>query len=266
MIQSIAIGSFDGIHLAHQALINKADAVLIIERFSATLTPGWKRTFFIHKPCFFYPFENIKNLTPKEFIKKLQNDFPALKEIIIGYDFIFGKNKSGNIQTLQENFYGKVTVIKEITLDGISIHSRVIRKLLQENNIALANKLLSRYYQIDGYPIKGLGLGSKKLVPTINLRVQDYLLPIGVFATFTKIQNISYPSITFIGKRATIDNSFSIETHLLKNFNQTPNSFKPIFIQFVSFLRDNKKFSTIKDLKKAIYQDITKAKKLLSIQ
>ena len=103
-IKSIAIGSFDGLHLAHQRLILECEAIVVIERNSGYLTPGYKRSYFTSKPIFFYHFDKISNLTPKEFIQKLQNDFPNLETIVVGYDFVFGKDKAGDIHTIKKLF------------------------------------------------------------------------------------------------------------------------------------------------------------------
>ena len=251
---SLAIGSFDAIHIAHQELIKKADGVLVIEHHRATITPGWKRSKYTNKPTFFYLLENIKHLSPKEFIAKLERDFPTLKKIVVGYDFKFGKNASGDVKTLQELFSGVVEVVEEIKVEGISVHSRVIRELIKNSNIALANKLLGRNYTIDGEQIKGLGLGSKELVPTINLKVKNYTLPNGVFATNTIIDGNKHQSITFIGKRVSVDNAFSVETHILENFRL--KKYSDIEIEFVELLRGNLKFESLEELKKQIQRDI----------
>ena len=71
-IKSIAIGSFDGIHIGHKSLISQVEAVVIIERNGGYLTPGYKRSFFVEQPCFFYHFEHIKALRAKEFVAKLK--------------------------------------------------------------------------------------------------------------------------------------------------------------------------------------------------
>jgi len=253
-IKSIAIGSFDGIHIAHQELIKKADGVVVIERSVATLTPGWKRSIYTKKPTFFYMLDNIKNLSPKEFIAKIESNFPNLKKIVVGYDFVFGKNKSGTIDSLKKYFSGKVEVIKEIKLNGISVHSRVIREYIKNSNIELANSMLGRYYLIDGYHIKGQGLGAKELVPTINLKVVNYTLPTGVFVVNAKINNKSYRAISFVGHRESTDNNFALEVHILENFNE--NIRGKVLIEFVSFIRDNRKFSSLDKLKKQILKDI----------
>ena len=263
MIESIAIGSFDGVHIAHQKLIELADAVVIIERFSATLTPGWKRTLYIKKPCYFYLLEKIKHYTPREFIDALKRDFPNLKKIIVGYDFRFGKEKSGSIESLKEYFNGEVVVVNEVKIVNVSVHSRVIRDYLRENSIDKANSMLGRRYRVDGRHIKGLGLGSKELVATINLSVEDYILPHGVYATYVTIDDIQYKAVAFIGNRESIDNSFSIEVHILDMFAIQGDIYSSIWVEFVGFIRSIKKFDSLQSLKSAIKIDIQRAKEEL---
>ncbi len=86
-IKSITIGSFDGIHIGHQVLINQAQAVVIIERNGGYLTAGYRRSNYIEKPCFFYHFKKIYQLSAKEFVEKISIDFPKLETIVVGYDF-----------------------------------------------------------------------------------------------------------------------------------------------------------------------------------
>jgi len=262
-IISIAIGSFDGLHIAHQYLISQVEAIIVIERNSGYLTPGYKRSLYTKKPIFIYHFDTIKSLTPKEFVDKLQTDFPKLQTIVVGYDFAFGKNKSGDSQTLKELFDGEVKIVDEILLDGISVHSRVIKEYIKQGDISTANKLLGREYLIDGDVIQGQGLGSKELVATLNLKVQNYQLPKeGVYASYTIIDDNHYNSVSFIGHRVTTDGSFAVETHLLDTtLPHPPISAK---IEFVNFIRDNMKFDSLQELKAQIEIDIDTTKKVLS--
>ena len=258
-IKSIAIGSFDGIHIAHQTLIDKADALVIIERNGGYLTPGYKRANFTSKICCFYHFDVIKGLTPEAFIEKLQTDFPKLETIIVGYDFGFGKDKAGNAETLGTLFTGKVEVIQEVSVEGVSVHSRTIKAYLCEGNIAMANKLLGRTYSIDGVVVSGQGLGKKELVPTLNLNVKAYQLPLeGVYATQTKINGKWFPSVSFLGHRVTTDNSFAVETHILENdIGEVHGKVEMVFIDFI---RANQKFENLEALKEQIHKDIAIAK------
>jgi riboflavin kinase/FMN adenylyltransferase len=255
VIRSIALGAFDGIHLAHQELIRRVEGVVIIERGNSRLTPGFVRQQYIAKPTFFYYFDMIKDFTAKEFIEMLKIDFPALEKIVVGYDFHFGKNKEGGTALLKELFHKEVDVVEEIMLDDISIHTRVIRETLEVGDIKVVNKLLGRRYKIFGDIIKGQGIGKEKLVPTINLNVKEYILPKeGVYTSCTHIDDTVYKSVSFIGHRESTDGSFAVETHILDEAIEPKCS--KIAIEFIDFIRDNKKFDDLDALKKQIDIDI----------
>jgi len=244
----LAIGGFDGVHFAHQKLISLSDEVLIIEK-NSSLTPFNTRCDYIKKPCHFYNLDEIKHLTHTEFIEKLKKEFNP-KEIIIGYDFKFGKNRLGTPKDLEKYF--QVTLIDEIKIDNIGVHSRIIREFIKQGDILKANKFLNHTYKIKATQIKGQGIGKEKLLPTINFKsIYHYTIPKnGVYLTL--INNI--PSLTFIGIRST-DNNFSIESHLLNNFHHT----EIYNIEFIDFLRENQKFSNLEELKQAIITDKEKA-------
>jgi riboflavin kinase/FMN adenylyltransferase len=244
---NLAIGGFDGVHLAHQKLISLSDEVLIIEK-NSSLTPHKERCSYIKKPCHFYYLDDIKHLTYLEFIEKIKIFNPS--NIVVGYDFRFGKNRLGGIKELQKYF--NVIVIDEIKIDNIGVHSKIIREFIKNGKIQKANKFLNHTYKIKAIQIKGQGIGKEKLLPTINLKpIYNYVIPkYGVYLTLIN----KLPSITFIGIRST-DNNFSIETHILNNCIQ-----KEIYeIEFIDFLRENKKFNSIDELKKVIITDKQKA-------
>ncbi len=262
-IKSIAIGSFDGIHLGHMALIEKVEAVIIIERNGGYLTPGYKRSVFIKQPCFFYHFEHIKSLRAKEFVEKLQFEFPQLEKIVVGYDFSFGYKKEGSTEVLKELFKGSVIIVDEVKHNGVSVHSRLIKAEISKGNIELVNQLLNRNYAIEGKVVSGQGLGRKKLVATLNLNIYDYDLPKdGVYATQTKINNEWLNSVSFIGFRVTTDGSFAIETHVIgKDIGEVKGK---IYLAFKFFIRENKKFDGLEALKQQISLDIIQAKNNLN--
>jgi len=261
-IKSIAIGSFDGIHIAHQTLIAQAEALVIIERNGGYLTPGYKRSLYTSKVCCFYHFDKIKSLTPQEFVAKLREDFPALEKIVVGYDFAFGKEKIGDAVHLDELFNGEVFIVKEVSCEGISVHSSTIKSYLKDGNVEMANCLLGRKYSIDGEVVKGQGLGKKELVPTLNLSVNHYQLPMeGVYATRTLIKGEWLPSVSFLGHRVTTDGSFAVETHILnKDVGLVQGQ---VWLEFVAFMRVNQKFNGLDILKQQIKEDISKTKKIL---
>jgi len=261
-ITSIAIGGFDGMHKAHQELFNKLDengAILSIESDYSSLTPKKYRQEYSTYPIFYYLLKEIKHLNGEEFIKLLKKDYPKLEKIVVGFDFCFGKNRTSCINQLKELFDGKVLVINEFKINNISVHSRTIKEYISNGFIKKANEFLGKEYKIYGKQIKGQGLGSKSFVPTINLKVKDFLLPqSGVYITKTILNEKEYNSITFLGHRATTDGSFAIETHILDK--DIKNDDYEIAIKFYKKIRDNKKFGSFEELKKQILNDIESAK------
>lgn len=265
-VDTIAIGGFDGIHRGHLQLINrlgKHGALAVVEKEGANLTPGLKRCQYSKYPCMFYHFLKIKDLSAKEFIALLQKDFPQLKRIVVGYDFMFGKNRSHQAKDIQGLFKGEVEIVSEYSYDNISVHSKFIREQLQNGNIFTANRLLGREYSLIGDIIKGQGIGSKSLYPTLNLRTHNYLLPAnGVYATRTTIKESVYDSVSFIGIRESVDQNFSVETHIIGKDNLEPIKWVELF--FVEQLRQNQKFASLKQLKDQISKDIKRAKGILT--
>ena len=123
----------------------------------------------------------------------------------------------------------------------------------------MANKLLGKEYKIYGQKIKGQGLGAKSFVPTINLKVDEFLLPNeGVYITKTILDEQEFNSITFLGHRFTTDGSYAVETHILdKDIEDKDYTTQ---IKFCDKLRENKKFDSFEELKNQILDDIKSAK------
>ncbi|MGD9625552.1 MAG: bifunctional riboflavin kinase/FAD synthetase [Arcobacter sp.] len=261
-ITSIAIGGFDGMHVAHQELFKNLDengAIVSIESGFANLTPKVYRQEYSDYPIYYYVLDNIKHLEGDQFIKLLNEEFPNLKKIVVGYDFCFGKNRRYCIEKLKELFHGNVKIIDEIKIDDIAVHSRVIREYLKDGEIEIANKLLGKEYKIYGHQMKGQGLGTKSFVPTINLKVEQFLLPKeGVYITKTILNEIEYNSVTFLGHRVTTDGSYAVETHILDE--NIINDTYTIQIKFIKKIRDNLKFDSFDELKNQIDKDIETTK------
>jgi riboflavin kinase/FMN adenylyltransferase len=257
-ITNITIGGFDGMHLAHQELfkhLDKDGAIVVIDTSYANLTPKKYRENFTSYPIFYYTLDDIKHLSGVQFVELLKKDFPQLAKIIVGYDFHFGKQRLYNAQNLKKIFKGEVQIIDEYLINNISVHSRFIRELLTQGKIVQANDFLGRAYQIKGNIIKGQGLGQKQFVPTLNIQVDNFLIPQnGIYATQTIIDNTKYKSITFIGHRVSTDNNFAIETHILDQDIHTTSS--TLEILFYEKIRENQKFNNPKQLQNQILKDI----------
>jgi len=257
-ITSIAIGGFDGMHMAHQTLfsnLTKNGAIVVIETGYANLTPKKAREEFTSFPIYYYDLNDIKHYDAKTFIELLLKEFPLIRKIVVGFDFCFGENRKYCIKDLKKLFNGEVVIINEISINDIAVHSRVIREFIKQGDVDIANTLLGRKYKISGEYIVGQGLGKKEFVPTINLNIKTFLLPKeGVYATKTIINGISYFSITFLGHRLTTDGNYAVETHILnENINEHT---KEIEIKFFKKIRDNQNFESFDTLKKQILLDI----------
>lgn len=251
-------------HVAHQKVISTVDALVIIERNGGYLTPGYRRSLYTDKICCFYYFDKIRSWTPETFVARLKEDFPHLERIVIGYDFAFGKGKEGSARTLAALFDKEVTVVDEVTINGIAVHSRTIKAYLREGNITMANRLLGRYYAIEGSVVSGQGLGRTELVPTINLHVPHYQLPLeGVYATRTKIAEQWMPSVSFLGHRITTDGTFAVESHVLHE--DIGEMIAEVQLEFRAFIRGNRKFDSLHVLKEQINDDIRQAEMLLEV-
>jgi riboflavin kinase/FMN adenylyltransferase len=254
-------------HLAHQKLFQKLDdngAIVVICTGYANLTKKQYRAAHTQYPLFYYPLEDIKHLSGEQFIKGLQEEFPKLNKIVVGYDFHFGHKALEDTKDLKEIFDGVVIVVDEFCVDGTPVHSRVIRSFLRDGEIEKANQFLGYNYTLEGYCIKGQGLGQKEFVPTINIDIKDFLIPShGVYTTKTQIFDTIYTSVTFVGHRQTTDNSFACETHILDTIveNDLPHT---VSIEFYTKLRNNKKFIDNNTLKEQIQKDIQMTKDYFS--
>jgi len=263
-IEAIAIGGFDGIHKGHQELlrrVGKNAAAVIIDKDYANITPSFYRCRYIKCECFIYDFNEIKHLSGDEFIDLLKREFKNLKKIVVGYDFRFGAKKCCGINELKKSFPGAVEVVDEVKVDGISVHSDTIRSMIKNGDIKKVNTLLGREFSIVANVISGQGLGKKSLYPTINVVCKNFIIPkSGVYATRTLINTKKLPSVTFIGKRESTDGKFSIETHIIKTREAIEvKSGNEVEIFFVDFIRENRKFDTLQELKKQIGKDIENA-------
>ncbi len=265
-IQSIAIGGFDGMHIGHQTLfraLGKNGAIVAIETGYANLTPAKLREKYTHYPIIYLDLANIKELEGAEFVEFLKERFHSLEKIVVGYDFHFGKDRKYSHKDLSNFFDGEVVVVDEVRHNDESVHSRTIREKLKKGDIGGANAFLGHNYTIDGKVVAGQGIGKKELVATINLLSRDQLMPFeGVYATLTKIDDEEHfhPSVSFVGHRVSTDGSFALESHILDGevFCKERAS-----ISFVSYIRANKKFDSLDELRVAIKKDIDIVKREL---
>ena len=266
-VESLCLGNFDGIHLAHKELfkrLNEKGAVLVIGAENGLLTPLHFRNNYTKKPIYGFFLRDIKSLQAEEFYSLLLKIFPNLNKIIVGYDFKMGKNREYSTDQMRQEFTAlHIEVVEECALQGQSIHSQTILQALNSGDISQANALLGREYSIEGNVLSGQGIGKKLLYPTLNIsNKHQFALPKeGVYATRTKIGTDIYLSATFLGVRQTTDGQFAIETHLIDKRVEIATN---VEIFFLKRIRDNRVFANTQVLKTQISKDIAQIKQISS--
>ena len=284
----LAIGNFDGVHLGHQKVLKEAKIM------AKKLRLPFGVMTFEPMPVMFFN-KKIKNhrvnsLNQKKYyLKKLKLDFLIIvkfnkifssltaekfieniiykkincKYVYISRNFKFGFKRRGNLKTLKffENKFGyKSIVTKPHKKDKKIISSTMIRKKISSGKINEANKLLGRKWNIVGKVISGEKRGRKIGFPTCNLKLNNYVIPQpGVYAVKVNGNNFSKKGIANIGFRPTFNGqSLLLETNI---FGINKNLYnKVINVHFKKFIRKEKKFQSIEELKKQIKIDIQKAK------
>ena len=288
----LLIGNFDGLHLGHQKLFKLARTfkkkyflkigVLTFEPMPKMFFNNNLKNFrlsnkkqkidllkkhgvdFVIIKKFDKKFSKTKSLN---FISNILNLKLRAKFIFVSNNFKFGNKREGNVEQLikYEPLYKyKIIKPKPLIKNKKIVSSTFIRNLIQTGKLNQANKFLDREWSIEGKVIKGRQLGKKIGFPTANIDIKDYVLAkSGVYAVKAKKQNSSkfIKGIANLGYRPTFNQKkILLEVHL---FNFSGNLYnKYLTVNFLKFIRKEKKFKNIDQLKKQIKKDLIKAKKL----
>jgi phosphoribosyl 1,2-cyclic phosphate phosphodiesterase len=285
----LAIGSFDGIHLGHQAVMRAA-----VERAKAlkavptalTFDPsprkvlrpetaplqlstnaqrlGWFSSMGL-EAAVVLPFTlELSRLSPEEFVSQILIRDLHVKAVFVGENFRFGHKQAGDVELLRKLGAGhgfEVIVLPPVVYRGEVVSSTLIRRAIADGDVGRAARLLGRPFVLSGEVISGTGTGRRFTFPTLNLAPEQELLPgRGVYVTRTRLddETKSRRSVTNIGMRPTFNGSaLSVETHLLDfHLKEVP---KQIEVRFWHRLRDEKKFSGPDELRAQIARDIVSA-------
>lgn len=276
---SLAIGYFDAVHLGHIKLIEECNnsgyesAVFTFKnnpyshfgRGEGQLYTYAERAFLfskmnVHICISAYADINFLNMRASAFLDMLICGF-NIKHVVIGTDYTCGFNREFDAKDVKKylNLKGiAVTVVDMFLKDGEKISSSEIRRLLSLGEIEKVNALLPTPYFILGTVVSGKGVGGKELgFPTANLNIEkDKLSPKhGVYKSIIKVDNIKYKAITNIGAHPTFqDGIMNIESFI---FNFEGNLYgKTIEVVLLKYLREIKKFTSVKDLSIQIAKDI----------
>lgn len=280
------IGTFDGVHYGHQKIIKR-----LCELAKSTGGESVILTFFPHPRMIIDPEnqdlklintidEKIKilselgvdhliitpftrdfsNLSPTEYIKNILVDTIGIKQLIVGYDHRFGKDRKGGMQELEmlsKQFDYKIEEIAEQDVDDVGVSSTKIRKALLNGEVALAANYLGYNFSIHGRVIKGDKIGRTIGFPTANIFLEETykLIPSdGIYAVTIDMGNESYRGMAYIGQRPTINGmTRNIEVNIF-DFNKEIYG-QYITMTFLEFLRHDVKFTGLETLKIQLHQD-----------
>ena len=288
----ILIGNFDGLHSGHQKLFKQAEKFkkkLNLKLGVITFDPIPKMFFdkkiknyrlsnFDQKVSYFEKFnvdflinknfnKTFSKITYKKFIENVLYKSLKIKYIFVSNNFRFGYKREGNVKLLkkfQKKYQYKLINPKPLIIKNKIISSTLIRKLLQNGELSSANKILKRNWSIEGTVEKGRMMGKKIGFPTCNIDIKNYILAkTGVYAVKVNVKKNRkiYGGIANLGYRPTFNQKkLLLEVNL---FNFSGNLYnKKLSVEFLKFIRGEKKFNGIDDLRNQIKRDLLIAKKV----
>src|SRR5713226_5862712 len=290
----LAIGNFDGIHLGHQAIIRAAVSnaaktgdvataltfdpsprrVLRPESAPLRLSTNAQRMDWFGtvglEAAVVLPFTlDLARLSPEEFVEQILVRGLHVRAVLVGENFRFGHQQSGNVALLRElgaRHGFAVEIIPPVALDGEIVSSTAIRREIAAGNVTHAARLLGRPFTLTGAIVTGTGTGRRFTFPTLNLKPDQELLPArGVYVTRTLLEGEarSRRSVTNVGMRPTFNGaSLSVETHLLDFSGEVIA--KRMELRFWKRLREEKKFTGPEELRAQIARDIVAANKFFT--
>jgi len=284
----VTLGNFDGVHLGHQRIFKKVkeearkiggeSVVITFEphplkilspaQCPPLLTPFKKKMMFIAETgvdkvlCIQFTMA-FAWLSPPEFVNSILAGKVGAKKILVGYNYRFGKEKSGDVDSLKENcarFGIEVEVVEALIVDDAIVSSSKIRDLIGNGEVEKASKLMGRDYPVIGRVIEGAKRGHTLGIPTANLEMTEELYPKpGVYAVRVNLHGQCFNGLANIGFNPTFNaNAVSLEVHIL-NFDREIYG-EDLQVCFTKRIRDEIRFTSIEMLIEQIRKDIEWAK------
>ncbi len=288
----ILIGNFDGLHLGHQKLFSRAKILKKKEKLKIgvyTFDPSPKMFFF--KDLSNYRISNLNQkinlfqkfnvdfiinqkfdkkfskITCNNFIEKILYKKIKAKYIFVSNNFRFGFKREGDVKLLklyEKKYNYNIIKPSPLKIQNKIISSTLIRRLLRNGELQLANKYLNRNWSIEGLVVKGRQMGKKIGFPTCNINLQDYIIAKpGVYAVKIIIEKNkkTFKGIANLGYRPTFNQKKILLEVNIFNFNKNIYN-KKLRVEFLKFIRGEKKFSGVEHLRKQIKKDLKIAKEL----
>jgi riboflavin kinase/FMN adenylyltransferase len=289
----VAIGAFDGLHLGHQALLQRlcghaerlsrpAMALtfepmpreyLNPQKPPARLTSFRERWHILGRCCLDYMCvlrfgEGLRNLSGEGFARLLAEQLHT-HCIVVGHDFRFGRNGEATASMLAgagETLGFEVDVVPPVLLDGVRISSSAVRDALARGELALAQRWLGRPYSMTGRVVKGNQLGRELGFPTANLLTGRRRVPLaGIFAVRVHgVESAPLPGVASMGTRPTIEGrEMLLETHVFDFAGDLYG--REIEVEFVAKLRDEERFANLDELVVQMNKDAAAARYILGL-
>lgn len=270
----IALGNFDGVHLAHRHILQRAiDHAAEIGGVSAVFTFEQSKVPYITtfdermalfermgiELVFAADFDAFKGQLPDDFVQNTLIGALSAAGVSCGFNFRFGHMAAGDerlLRTLCAEMNIGCSIAKPIVQGEIPISSTEIRRFVTSGDLESAAQMLGRPYSLSGKVVHGRAVGRQMNCPTMNLPVEDgrLLPPYGVYFTLCRIDGVDYPAVTNIGIRPTFDlDEVSCESYLLSASGDFYD--KPLTVEFLHFRRPEMKFSDQTALMQAIAAD-----------
>ena len=285
-----AIGVFDGVHLGHQAVISTSaehareaggtPVVVTFDPHPAKVLRPDKAPHLLtatqHKIALIRDLgvehllvvrfdHDFANTPPKEFVRELVSHAKPLREICVGHEWSFGKNRAGNLALLQKlgaEHHFDVVGIKPVGVNGTVVSSTAIREAVKQGDLAKAAEMLGREYTILGTVKKGAQLGRTLGFPTANLSAHsEQFPPNGVYAAEARLAGAVLRGVVNLGYRPTVEQAKPerlLELHLF-DLNREIYG-EDVEVRFLRYLRDEQKFGSLDELKAQIARDVEQAK------
>ena len=281
----VTIGSFDGVHLGHQAILNQVKAVaaeLGLPSVVMTFEPQPQEFFsgeraparlmrLREKVDALFEFgvdqvlclqfnRELRNLTAAEFVRSVLVDGLGTRHLIVGDDFRFGCDRSGDFKMLSEmgeTYDFAVQDTETLEVDGQRVSSTLVRQILEQGNFERASQLLGKPFTITGRVVYGQQLGRELGFPTANVQLNRYSAPLsGVYAVLVNIDGAVYQGAANVGLRPTVGDLLKpiLEVHLL-DFEADLYG-RRIEVEFVTKIRDEEKFTSLDKLIESIQRDV----------
>jgi len=282
---SVAIGNFDGMHLGHQSVIDIARKTRDKSSVGVVTFEPHPRQYFQKNHSIFrlmksetrkrflesfkvdalfeLPFDySLANLSPKDFVETVLLEKLNVRNIVVGPDFRFGKNREGSVNLLksyQEKKKLGLHIANPFMIEGKVVSSSELRKKLAEGSVIEVTRMLSRYYEIDGIVEKGFQRGRKLGFPTINIGLKNTIVPkYGVYAVLIKIlsnnKQRTLKGAASIGSRPTYgDYEPNIEVFIFDFDENLYGAY--VSISLVKFIRPELKFNSEVELISQMKED-----------